>query len=251
VSTQGPPTETNPENISERETANWAQPVDRLKVGDVPTEAVNINVEGRELTGPQQGFGQMWQKTYKVRLVGADCTPVEVIQVWKDNFPSFWPDYNKFYGPQSGIQPGEVALINTLGPGENPVMATGVMVIYADDESFTFMTPQGHPFSGFVTFSAYEEDEATVAQAQVLIRATDPLYEIGFRVGFMHKGEDQVWHHTLRSLANYYKVDGVVQQQTTLVDPRVQWSNAGNVWKNAGVRSMLYAPVAAVKRLVS
>ena len=28
------------------------------------------------------------------------------------------------------------------------------MVIYADDESFSFMTPQGHMFAGMITFSA-------------------------------------------------------------------------------------------------
>jgi hypothetical protein len=250
VSTHSPQTGIEQQTEPERGAGNWAQRVERLKVGRIPTEAMNINVDGRLLTGPQQGFGQMWQKTYKIRLAGAECTPVEVIQVWKENFPSFWPDYNKFYSPQSGIHPGEVALINTLGPGKNPIMSTGIMVIYADDESFTFMTPEGHPFSGFVTFSAYEEETTTVAQAQVLIRATDPLYELGFRVGLMHKGEDQIWHHTLNALAGYYHVEGVVQQQSALVDPRVQWSQARNVWKNAGVRSMLYAPVAAVKRLV-
>ncbi|MDX1437672.1 MAG: hypothetical protein R3335_12715 [Anaerolineales bacterium] len=236
-------------DISPRDASNWAQPVDRLALGQVPKEAVNINVKGRALTGPQQGFGQMWQKTYKVRLAGADCSPEEVIRVWKENFPSFWPEYNKFYGPQSGIRPGEVALINTLGPADSPLMSTGVMVIYADEVSFTFMTPEGHPFSGWVTFSSYVEEESTVAQAQVLIRATDPLYELGFRLGFMHKGEDRIWHHTLLALSDYFRVEGSVQQSVSLVDPRVQWSKAGNVWKNSGIRTMLYTPIALARRL--
>ena len=50
-------------------------------------------------------------------------------------------------------------------------LSTGVLVIYADDESFTLMTPQGHMFAGWITFSAYEEDGGTVAQAHVLMRA--------------------------------------------------------------------------------
>ena len=33
-------------------------------------------------------------------------------------------------------------------------LSTGVMVLYADDESFTLMTPQGHMFAGWITFSA-------------------------------------------------------------------------------------------------
>ena len=39
-------------------------------------------------------------------------------------------------------------------PGGGPLISTGVMVIFADDESFSFMTPQGHMFAGMITFSA-------------------------------------------------------------------------------------------------
>jgi hypothetical protein len=41
--------------------ANWSKPVDRLALGTVPTRAMNLNVEGRRLVGPVQGFGQLWQ----------------------------------------------------------------------------------------------------------------------------------------------------------------------------------------------
>ena len=33
-------------------------------------------------------------------------------------------------------------------------LSTGVLVLYADDESFTLMTPQGHVFAGWITFSS-------------------------------------------------------------------------------------------------
>ena len=52
--------------------AAWARPVAHLKVGEMPAEAMNINVEGREVVGPLQGFGQLWQKTYCVRLTGSE-----------------------------------------------------------------------------------------------------------------------------------------------------------------------------------
>ena len=41
-----------------------------LRVGDVPDGATNINVDGRRLTSPIQGFGKMWQKTYTVAVAG-------------------------------------------------------------------------------------------------------------------------------------------------------------------------------------
>ena len=49
------------------------------------------------------------------------------------------------------------------------------MVLYADDESFTFMTPEGHTLSAWITFSAYRDGDVTVAQAQALERTVGPV----------------------------------------------------------------------------
>ncbi len=238
-----------------RESA-WAKPVDKMRVTGLSAEAVNLNVEGRRPVGPLQGFGQMWQKTYAVRLSGAAVTPAQLIQTWKDNFPAFWPKGNKFYAPLTGIRPGDVAVLNLAGPGgmtapaAPPVISTGVMVIYADDVSFSFMTPQGHMFAGMITFSAMEETGSTVAQVQALMRANDPFYELTFRLGFGHKMEDDFWRQTLEALAAHFGVKAFVQQQVTLVDPRVQWSEAKNIWLNAGIRTALNTPLALARKLL-
>ena len=138
-----------------RNADSWAKPVSTLTVTET-TEGPNL-VEGKRLLSPVQGFGKMWQKTYKVRLDGADKTPQEVIADWRENFPSFWPKGNDFYPPLTGLEPGEVALIKAAGPG-GMKFKTGVMVLYSDDESFTLMTPEGHMFAGWITFSSHEED---------------------------------------------------------------------------------------------
>jgi hypothetical protein len=67
----------------------WAQPTSTMKVRKTPTEALNLNVDGHQLVGPLQGFGQLWQKTFRVRLSGTSVTPSEVIKTWKENFPNF------------------------------------------------------------------------------------------------------------------------------------------------------------------
>lgn len=100
-----------------RDAAFWAKDVSILRVGEVPAGAVNLNVTGRRVVGPIQGFGKMWQKTYRVRLAGPEVTPAEVIAAWKADFQSFWPTGNRFYGPLTGIAPGEVALLNLDMPG--------------------------------------------------------------------------------------------------------------------------------------
>jgi hypothetical protein len=234
-------------NNNKREGA-WAKPVEHLEVGDLPDEAINMNVDGRQLMGPLNGFGQLWQKTYSVRLSGADASPTEVISVWKADFPGFWPEGNRFYGSLTGIAPGEVAVLNLAGPG-NMALSTGIMVIYVDDESFSFMTPQGHIFSAMITFSAMEEEGDTVAQVQALIRASDPFYEMGCRVGVVHKNEDAFWKGTLENLAAYFGVDGQVKQNVILVDNKIQWSKAGNIWHNAAIRTALNMPVRAARRI--
>ena len=188
-------TEKTTEEPASRDAANWARQVEQLEVGDVPAEAINRNVDGRRVTGPIQGFGKMWQKTYRVALAGVDVTPAKVVSEWKANFASFWPERNWFYGPMTGIEPGEVAVLNLTMPGRIK-LSTGVFVLYADEESFTFMTPQGHMFAGWITFSAAEEDGITTAQVHILMRAHDPLSELGLTLGG-HKLEDRFWEATL------------------------------------------------------
>ena len=237
---------------------SWAAPVSRLTVSELQGKAVNLNVEGRKVTGPVQGFGQLWQKTYTIRLTGAKVTPQELIQGWKDNFASFWPAGNQFYGRPESIAPGQVAVLNLAGPGGiNPpgggtLISTGILVIYADEESFSFITPEGHMFAGMITFSSYQDGD-TVAQIQALIRASDPLYETMFRIGMGHKMEDTFWFQTLRNLAAHFNAPGCEPSlKMVLVDPRMQWREARNIWHNAAIRTGIYtigAPVRWVRRL--
>ncbi|HEX5780557.1 MAG TPA: hypothetical protein VFX80_01485 [Solirubrobacteraceae bacterium] len=234
-----------------RDATAWAKTVSRLNVAEVPEGAVNINVEGRRLASPIQGFGKMWQKTYQVRLPAESVSPTDLISTWKQRFPEFWPEGNMFYGPLTGIEPGDVALLNMTLPGKMK-LSTGVMVLYADEESFTLMTPEGHMFAGWITFSAIERDGETVAQAQVLMRASDPIFEIGLTLGG-HAQEDRFWNHTLTALATSFgQADASVDTQVVCVDRRRQWSKWRNVWHSSAIRSTLYtmgAPVRGVKRL--
>lgn len=222
-----------------RDAGNWAQPNSQVKVSNIPKGAINLNVDGRRLSGPLQGFGPMWQKTYRIKIPARVAEPAEVITAWKEHFTDFWMPGDHFYAPLSGLAPGEVALINSSAPGGVP-LSTGVMVVYADDVSFTLMTTQGHPFSGWVTFSADTDGDDTTVQAQVLMRANDPMWEMGMRFLGGHRQEDRIWQHTLQAVAEHFKVDAPVLTDVTCVDRKLQWKRAGNMWHNAGIRSGLY-----------
>jgi hypothetical protein len=230
-----------------RDAAYWAKGVSKLQLGEVPADAVNLNVTGRRVVGPVQGFGRLWQKTYRVDLAGTGVTAAEVIAAWKANFQDLWPDGNRFYGPLTGIGPGDVALLNLAMPARLR-LSTGVLVLYADEESFTFMTPEGHMFAAWITFSAAEGDGGASAQAQVLLRANDPLYELALAFGG-HRKEDAFWRHTLGALAAHFGVDRPVETMVVCVDRRRQWANAGNVRHNAAIRSALYGMGAPLRAL--
>ncbi len=216
--------------------ASWARPIERISLSEAPEGAVNLNVDGRDVVGPLQGFGQLWEKTYRVRLTGSAATPADTVQALKDHFPSLQPPQNRFFPTSKGIAPGEVVIINAHTPAG--LISTGVWVVYADSGSFTFMTPQGHPESGWVSFTAYEADGGTVAQVKGFARANDPVYELGFRlVG--SKEQERIWTHVLESLARHFGVPGWVRMTKTCVGPDLQWNQALNVWHNAQMRTML------------
>jgi hypothetical protein len=217
-----------------RDANNWAKPIDAFHVDQSVEGAHKGNVEGRKPTGPLQGFGQLWQKSYQILIPGP--TPTEVIKTWKDNFGEFWYPSNKFYAPAAGIAPGEIAVI---AGGRGPTkVTTGVRVIYADDTSWSYMTPEGHPWAAIITFSANEEDGGVLAGINLLVRANDPLYEVSFRV-YTSRLEDKIWTHTLTQLADHFGSSEPVVIKATLIDKRRQWAQFGNIWKNSAVRTLL------------
>ena len=211
--------------------------------------AINANVRGRRLNAANGGFGRLFQKTFTVRLTGASVTPQEVVRTWKSEFASFWPKGQKMFLPATGIAPGEVGIINASIPGA-PTMATGVLVIYADDVSFSFMSPEGHPFAGPLTFSAHSDEQGvTVAQVQELTRASDPFWELTMMVPVLgERMQNDIWRLTLRNLADRFNVNGKVESKIVVVDHRRQWRNAKNIWQNAAIRSGRTAPARMLKR---
>jgi hypothetical protein len=229
--------------VSEQsDAAHWAKPVSSLHIAhDLPPDAVNLNVEGRRLAGLTGGFGPMWQKTYWIDL-GDAATPEDVVREWKLHFAEFWPKGARFFKPGAGVEPGDVALIN-IKKAASPTVSTGIMVLYADDVSFSFMSPEGHPFVGMITFSARHEDGAgggTVAQVQLFIRPADPISDVVMLLGG-HRLEDNQWKHVLRRVAAHVGVTAEPSMVSVRVDRKRQWKHFGNIRRSSLLRSALYA----------
>lgn len=75
-----------------------------------------------------------------------------------------------------------------------------------------------------------------------LARANDPVYEAAFRaVG--SKMQVRIWTHLLTALAAHLGVPADVTMQPTRFDTHMQWSQMGNVWHNAQIRTLFYWPI--------
>lgn len=237
--------EQSPQAQEPRDSKAWAKSPGTMQVRETPEGATNLNVDGQKITGPLQGFGQMWQNTFQIRLTGCPLSPEEVMKRWKENFVALQPEFNRFYPSRQGVEPGEVMLIDSTvpvmpgTPGVLPV-TTGVMVLYADEQMFTVITPEGHPESGWNSFSTFEEDGVTVAQIQSMTRATDPIYEFGLRFMGGSRMQEKTWTHVLQALAELVGVKAQVVMTKKILDPSLQWSQAKNVWKNAVLRTTFY-----------
>lgn len=240
-------TEKTPPHATEsRDGDHWAKPVDRLSAEGVAGAKVD-SVTGKRVAGPLQGFGQLWQKTLRVPLEGSAMSPQEVIALWKERFATFWPKAGRFYAPLAGIVPGEVALMDISPvPGSPVKLSTGIMVLYADDESFTFITPEGHALSAWITFSAYQDGDVTVAQVQALERTSDPFDELAYMFG-ANRMNNGFWRDTLVNVGRAMGVtDPTVITEVVCIDKRRQWRHASNVRNSATLRSVghtLAAPV--------
>lgn len=214
----------------------------------LPPDSLDINVEGMELSGPERGFGQLWRKNFRVSLTGADVSPEDVIRTWRERFGEMWPEGNHFYRPLTGLKPGEVALADLEMPA-NSRLSTGIVVTRVAPTEFTFVTPEGHTLAGEITFSAHDESGTTIAEVEVLLRASDPLFELGMPLGG-HKRENAFWQQTLTNLANHFGVESEPETSSVLLDSHRQWRKATNIVNNSYIRTAIYMATKPLRRVL-
>lgn len=213
----------------------------------LPRETMKENIEGRSITGPDDGFGKLWRKRYWVRLAGSTVTPAELIETWKTRYTEFWPKGSRLYQPPDGLHQGDVAPADLAMIGGTRI-GTGIVVTDERDTSFTFTTLRGHMLAGTITFASSEEGGVTVAQVETVMRATDPLYEIGMYLGG-HPYENRFWKASLTALAKHFGVEAQPEMSDECLDKRRQWRNAGNIVHNAFLHTAASLVARSFRRL--
>jgi hypothetical protein len=199
--------------------------------------------------GPDRGFGRLWRKRYSVPLPGIAMSPDALIANWKEHFGDFWPGKNTFYAPIRGLQPGEVAGVQLEMPG-GAAMSTGVRLVYSEPSSFSLAAPQGHVFCGWTTFSARPAGDGLVAEVEVLMRGSDPLFEVGLEL-FGHKREDEFWLGVLKNLATHHGCVAEPTLQRSCIDKRYLARNAGNIRANSVLRNGIHRATGPFRSLTT
>jgi hypothetical protein len=233
------PPDRGPGDTSERISALISDPL--------PREALAMNVEGRKVTAPDDGFGKLWRKRYWIRLVGSTVTPAELVAVWKARYTEFWPEGSRLYQPPDGLEQGDVAAADLAMIGGTR-LGTGIAVTGERDTSFTFASLQGHTFNGTITFTGSDDGGVTVARVEVNARASDPLYEIAMPLGG-HWHENRFWKASLAALARHFGVESRPEMSMECLDKQRKWRNAPNIVHNAFLHTAAYLAARPFRRL--
>lgn len=193
------------------------------------------NVEGMTPAPPSTGFGQLWLKTLRMSLE-QEVTPESVMERWRERLPMLWPNGGEIYRSWRGIKTGEMAGIDLdLGP---VTMSTGVVVDDVSPTSFTLQSPTGHLFAGRISFSTRTHDGKPLAEIEILMRANDPLYELGLKFGG-HRKEEHFWAEMLWNLAGLYGERPSVFVSRQCLDRSRRWRHVTNIRHNAAIRTVL------------
>lgn len=226
-----------------------SEPISAVISDPLPGEALAENVEGRAVTDPDDGFGKLWHKQFWIRLEGVDVTPEGLVKNWKDRYTEFWPKGSHLYQPSGGLEEGDTAAADLAMIGGTRV-GTGIRVIDEQPTSFTFATLEGHTLAGTITFSGKKDGDVTVAHVDVLMRASDPIYEIGMPLGGHHH-ENNFWKASLRALARSYGIEAEPESKTECLDKRRKWANATNITENAFLHTAAYLVARPFRRLAT
>jgi len=225
----------------------WAQSLPPVDLSAFPREVPRINVQGQPVCGPASGFGRLWHKVYGAGLPGMQIGPEAVVSEWRDHFGDFWPAGNRMHLGPAGVAPGAPGVITlTVPPGMQ--LITGIQVAYSGPDSFVFLPVRGHMFCGLIVFGALMAGDGLEAQVQVLVRASDPLWETAMILGGFSQ-EDQSWFHTLSQLARHLGTATKPRLCASVVDEQRAWSESGGVIFNSAVWSGLYQAAGLLRGL--
>jgi hypothetical protein len=138
---------------------------------------------------PGDGVGILFHRSYWVEIERPKLNPKALIKQVQSDVGAFSPqllaNFKKVKGHPTTMQPGDEYDITILGPWNG-----SVRVVEVTATSFTFVTLDGHPEAGQITFSARQSSTTPHAlrfEIHSWARSRDMLVSLGYHEGKIGK----------------------------------------------------------------
>jgi Domain of unknown function (DUF1990) len=146
------------------------------------------------------GSGPLLQRDYVLVLEGSHCSPEEVVQKLRRDFPRYAPEalveFSRPSGSTGPMQVNDTMHVVLRGAGQ-----MGVRVTHADERTFTMQTLEGHQEAGHITFGAYyDEGGRLVCRIRSRTRQGNPLRLLAYELLGVH-AQKAIWAGFLERLA--------------------------------------------------
>lgn len=146
-----------------------------------------------------EGGGPLVQRDFVVVLEGSSCTPAQVVERIRTDFPRFSPAELARFDRPPGAEPlavGDGMPVRIRGFGD-----TGVCVTHLEPHSLTLTTLEGHAEAGRITFGAFHDEAGRlVCRIRSRARLRDRAILGGYRLAGRH-AQSRVWTTFLQRLA--------------------------------------------------
>jgi hypothetical protein len=153
----------------------------------------HLSWRGRKLQLPADGDGPLFHRRYEVNIAGA-TVGVQLLfaQIVRD-LPQFAPEtlakFKKVKGDASRMRVGDEYDIEILGPWNGAVRVSEV-----DDSSFTFVTLEGHPEAGQISFRLQQREQHILFAILSWARSRDMLVGLSYQQAQVGKEvQKEVW----------------------------------------------------------
>jgi hypothetical protein len=132
------------------------------------------------LQEPAAGFGPLFHRRYRVRIVEPGIGPEELVgRIQADPncvCPREFANFRKATGDAGLLRVGDEFLVRMPGPWDGPVRTVQVT-----PESFRFATLAGHLEAGQIEFRAFDHEGALVFEIEAWARSGDRLSNLLFQ----------------------------------------------------------------------
>jgi len=166
-------------------------------------------VKGVDQQPVSDGAGEIYHRRYEVDLENSERPATEIVRLMKRHLaeltPSILAHFEKSNGSEDALRVGDEYEITMLGPWNG-----AVRVAESTPTSFTFVTLEGHPEAGRITFSAAGGEGAPMrAQIESWARARDAAVATAYgTLGVGKQIQTEAWITFLQRLCTLAGVDG-------------------------------------------